>query len=456
MDRRKFLRSSALGLVGVGFSSSLSFSAGSKKPNFVIIFADDMGYGDWNGAGHPTIHTPNLNRMAEEGVFMTQFYSAFSICSPSRAALLTGRYPIRTGVVRVFFPYDKIGLPQREIILPQLLKKKGYATACIGKWHLGHHKKYLPTNRGFDYYYGIPYSNDMDVAKRGDPPIPLMRNTKIIEQPCNQDTITKRYTQEAIKFIEENRDRPFFVYLPHTMPHVPLHASRAFRGKSKRGLYGDVIQEIDWSVGQVLDAIKRLKLEDNTIVIFTSDNGPWTTKNQRGGSAGLFHGAKGSTWEGGVREPCVAWAPGLLPQDVVISEVATTMDLFTTFAKMAGVDIPRDRPIDGKDILPVLQGKKKSPHKVLYYYHRDRLTAIRAGKYKLHFAKTTRAYHWVDCEKYELYDLEVDPSEKYDLAGKHPKIVARLTRMAQDFRDEISRRNENRKLLDVIFKKRKK
>jgi len=458
MKRRDFVQKSILGLTGMGLTTRLfnCDPSSHKPPNFIIIFCDDMGYGDWEYAGHPTIRTPNLNRMANEGVILTQFYSAAAVCSPSRAALLTGRYPIRTGVVHVFFPFHKVGLPLSEITLPQLLKTKGYTTACVGKWHLGHLPEYLPTRRGFDYYFGIPYSNDMDWTKRQpepDPPIPLMRQEEIIEQPCDQDTITKRYTEEAVKFIENNKDQPFFLYLAHTMPHIPLHVSDAFRDTSKRGLYGDVIEEIDWSVGQILDALQRTGIDENTLVVFTSDNGPWSTQKQNGGSAGLLRGAKGSTWEGGVREPFIARFPKMLPAGKIVSEVATTMDLFTTFLTLAGVAPPKDRLIDGKDVLNVLTGTSQSPHETLYYFFNDELTAVRSGKYKLHFKKTVKAYTWADCESPELYNLEIDPSEQYDLAEKQPEIVEQLIRLADDFRKELAERNENQDLIDVFVRK---
>jgi arylsulfatase A-like enzyme len=228
----------------------------TDRPNFIIIFADDMGYGDWGYAGHPTIRTPNLERMAREGVVMTQFYTAVAVCSPSRASLLTGRYFVRTGVHQVLYPFHDTGLPKTELTLATLLKQRDYATACVGKWHLGHHTDHLPTSHGFDTYFGIPYSNDMDDPKRGDPPVPLMRDTKIIEQPCDQTTLTRRYTEESIKFINANKDGPFLLYLAHTMPHVPLFRSEEFADASKRGLYGDVVEEVDWSVGQLLQALK--------------------------------------------------------------------------------------------------------------------------------------------------------------------------------------------------------
>ncbi|MBN2413177.1 sulfatase [candidate division KSB1 bacterium] len=452
--RREFIRKAAFGAAGAIFSG-MNFNCSrltQTLPNIVIIFVDDMGYGDMTRTGHPTIRTPNLDRMASEGVMMTQFYTANPVCSPSRAALLTGRWPIRTGVVKVFFPFHNIGLPKNEITLADLLKTKNYATGCIGKWHLGHKKEYLPNSRGFDYYYGIPYSNDMDNERRGDPPIPVMRNEEIVEQPANQDLLTKNYTREAIQFIERNKDKPFFLYLAHTMPHFPLHVSDNFRDTSKRGLYGDVIEEIDWSVGQILDTLKRLGLEDNTFVVFTSDNGPWKIKKQDGGSAGLLRGYKATTWEGGMREPFIAKFPGRIPANTVTTEIGTTMDLFVTCLNLAGVAPPVDRTIDGHDMLPVLQGKEKSHTEKIFYYYNDKLNAIRVGHYKLHFRKSPGDYSWQDCDPYELYDLLTDPSEKYDLAAEKPEIVKQLSREADEFRAEIERKNENRDLIETLMK----
>ena len=300
----------------------------TRSPNVIVIFTDDMGYGDIGVYGHPSIMTPNLDRMAFEGQKWTSFYSAANVCTPSRAALLTGRYPIRSGMSndkrRVLFPDSERGLPATELTIAEVLKEQGYHTAAIGKWHLGHLPAYLPTNHGFDYYYGIPYSNDMDRVNDVDRVeafwnpkseyfnVPLMRNTEIIERPADQTTITKRYTEEAIQFIEQHKDSSFFVYLAHNLPHVPLFASGDFLGTSERGLYGDVIEEIDWSVGRIMDYLRQEGLDQNTLVVFTSDNGPWVIFNEQGGSAGLLYGAKGTSYEGGVRVPGIFWWPGTM------------------------------------------------------------------------------------------------------------------------------------------------
>ncbi|MBN2000674.1 sulfatase [candidate division KSB1 bacterium] len=422
--------------------------SGKRQPNVVLIFVDDMGYGDMARTGHPTIATPNLDRLADQGVMMTQFYSAAAVCSPSRAALLTGRYPIRTGITRVLFPHHKIGLPPAEKTCATLLKTKNYATACIGKWHLGHLPEFLPTSHGFDYYYGIPYSNDM--YGNSMPPIPLMRNTEIIEQPCDQTTLTKRYTEESVKFIQENKNKPFFLYLAHTMPHIPLARSKEFEDRSKRGFYGDVIEEIDWSVGQIMETLKQAGVEKNTFLVFTSDNGPWSHMKQNGGSSGLLRGAKASTWEGGVREPFIARYPGVLPAGRVCTEVGTTMDLFASILAMADIPVPDDRPVDGKNIIPVLQGTEKSPHEQFFYYWEETLNAIRSGKYKLHFRKNIGGFNHGPCDPYELYDLLVDPSEQYDLAADMPDVVERLTAEAREFDRKIRELRENNETLERI------
>ncbi|MHC4722418.1 MAG: sulfatase family protein, partial [Planctomycetota bacterium] len=296
MNRRNFLKTLCKGTAAAAlanYSTAPLFAADKKKPpNIVVIFADDLGYGDLGSFGHPTISTPNLDRMAAEGMKFSQFYSAAPVCTPSRAALLTGRLPIRNGMCsdrrRVLFPNSAGGLPETEITIASALKTAGYATCCIGKWHLGHLSRFLPTRHGFDYYYGIPYSNDMK-------PCPLMRNEETIEVPADQTTLTRRYTEQALQFIQKNKHKPFFLYFPHTFPHIPLFASRNFKDTSLRGLYGDVVEELDWSVGKILDSLHKNHLAENTLVFFTSDNGPWLIMDLRGGSAGLLRGGKGST-----------------------------------------------------------------------------------------------------------------------------------------------------------------
>jgi arylsulfatase A-like enzyme len=293
----------------------------------------------------------------------------------------------------------------------------------------------------------------MDRERAGEPPIPLMQNEEIIEQPCDQNTITRRYTEEAVRFIQENRDRQFFVYLAHTMPHTPLYVSDSFKDKSKRGLYGDVIEEIDWSVGQVLNTLKELKLDKETLVIFTSDNGPWYSQKQNGGTAGLLRGSKQTTWEGGMRVPFIARYPEVLSEGKVCTQMGSTMDLFTTIITLAGIQIPQDRIIDGEDILPVLQGKIKSCHKAFYYFWNDEIFAVRLGKYKLHFKKSIGKRKYAICDPCELYDLEIDPSEKFDIASEHIDIVKKMTDIKENFQKELRENAENQDILDVLLKK---
>jgi len=430
------------GALAVGRLASGAQAAGEgRPPSFVVIFTDDQGYQDVGCFGSPLIKTPRLDHMAAEGMKFTDFYVAASVCTPSRAALMTGCYAQRVSLPSVLFPRSKVGINADEITIPELLKSRGYATACIGKWHLGHLPSFLPTRHGFDSYYGIPYSNDMR-------PTPLMRNEKTIEEPARQDTLTQRYTQEAIKFITANKDRPFFLYLPHTMPHVPLFVSKQFKGKSKRGLYGDVIEEIDWSTGQILDTIKKLGIDENTCVVFTSDNGPWLSKGKNGGSALPLRDGKFSVYEGGMREPCIMRWPGRIPAGKVCSEMATAMDLLPTFAKLAGAKVPTDRIIDGKDIWPLMAGVKgaKTPHEAFFYLRGYAVRAVRSGDWKLHLGRTRRRKGKPPAKvSVRLYNLRDDVGEKKNVADAHPDIVKRLQELAAKCNEDIGPRGKNRR-----------
>ncbi len=458
MRNRLLLRLLAIALIGIPLLSAAAEPI-SEKPNFIIVFADDLGYGDLGCFGHPTIRTPHLDQMATEGMKLTSFYVAAPVCTPSRAGLLTGRLPVRSGMSgggdkRVLYPGDEGGLPPEEITIAELLQDAGYATACIGKWHLGDKPEYMPNSQGFDYFFGLPYSNDMNIeeghprhASSMDPDadfhwwdVPLMRNGEIIERPADQNTLTRRYAQESVSFIKEHQDQPFFIYLAQTMPHVPLFASDDFRNESSRGRYGDVVEEIDWCVGEIIRTLRETGLAENTLVVFTSDNGPWLRKKFAGGSAGLLRDGKGSTWEGGQREPTIAWWPGRVPAGTVNSGIASTMDLFTTAVHLAGGKVPQDRVIDGMNLSELLFHDKAGPRNLFFYYRGDQLCAIRKGPWKAHF-NTWDGYSKVPPESHNpplLYNLDQDPSEQHDIAADHPDVVKDLIQEAKGHLEAVT------------------
>ena len=426
-----------------------------SKPNFIVIFCDDLGWGDLGCFGNPTIRTKHLDTMAAEGMKFTQFYVGASVCTPSRAALMTGRLPCRSGMCsntkRVLFPDSKGGIPASEVTLAEALKQGGYSTACIGKWHLGHLKPFLPTSNGFDYYFGIPYSNDMDrlaSSPKGreaifDPKpeyynVPLMRNEEIIERPADQTTITRRYTEETIKYIDENKDKPFFIYLAHSMPHIPLFRSPEFVGVSRRGYFGDVIQEIDWSVGQILQKLRDTHLDENTLVVFCSDNGPWLIFGDHGGSAGPLRDGKGSTWDGGMREPTIFWWPKTIPAGEVAADVGSTMDLMATFTSLAGVPTPTENKLDSYDLTPVLKQTGTSKRESLFYYRGYDLMAVRHGPWKLHLYTQTgyggkREAHNPPL----LFNLEHDPGESRNVANDNPEVIEEILAIIKKHQSEM-------------------
>ena len=459
--RRDFLKLAG-GMVAGGLLARFTppgLGAETSRPNIVIIFTDDQGYGDLGCYGHPTIRTPHIDRMAAEGLRFTDFYSTASVCTPSRAALLTGRYPIRSGMCqmagtrRVLFPDSPGGLPRSEVTLAEALKPHGYATAQIGKWHLGIHEGSRPEERGFDVAFGLPYSNDMDrrAGVAGDaryspnPPadgwnVPLIHNGEVIERPADQTTLTKRYTDKSVEFIRANRDKPFFLYLAHSMPHTPLFASEAFHGKSLRGLYGDTIEEIDGSTGQILNTLRDEGLAERTFVFYTSDNGPWLSERQQGGSAGLLRDGKGSTWEGGMRVPGIAWMPGRIPAATVSSEPASTLDVFPTALALAGIDSPEGVEIDGMDMGPLLFSGDALPRRPFFYYRGDTIFACRLGPWKAHFV-TQGAYGPPARQVHEppkLYHLYHDPSEQFDCAADHPDVVAEIVALVEAHRSAVT------------------
>lgn len=431
-----------------------------RRPNVIIIFTDDQGYGDVGCYGAKGFTTPNLDRMAREGIRFTDFYVAQPVCSSSRTALLTGCYPNRVGIVGALNPKDRHGIHDDEMTLGQLCKSKGYATAVFGKWHLGHHPQFLPPRHGFDEYLGLPYSNDMwprhPTEGKKFPELPLIEGTQTIEINPDQTRLTTLYTERAVSFIDKHAGAPFLLYLAHSMPHVPLFVSDKFKGKSERGPYGDVIEEIDWSVGQVLESLKRNKIDENTLVMFTCDNGPWLTYGNHGGTAGPLREGKGTTFEGGVRVPFIARWPGKIPAGSTCREPAMTIDLFPTIAKLIDAELPK-RKIDGLDIWPLLSAEAgaKSPHEALYFYWLKRLDAVRSGRWKLHLAHEyphpervggdARPGKLVDQKiDQSLFDLEADIGETTNVADKHPDVVARLLTYAEAARADLGDTATNR------------
>uniref|UniRef100_Q01N83 Sulfatase n=1 Tax=Solibacter usitatus (strain Ellin6076) TaxID=234267 RepID=Q01N83_SOLUE len=426
LDRRSFIKSAGAAAMAAALRGQ------QRQPNIVVILADDLGYGDLGCYGSP-IATPNIDRLAEEGARFTSFYSASPVCSPSRAALMTGRYPTRVEVPVVLGPGDA-GLPDSEITMAQVLKSAGYRTSCIGKWHIGSTPGYLPTNRGFDEFFGVPYSADIT-------PCPLMRGSSVVAPAVDCSTLTSSFTQEALDFMRRAQDNPFFLYLAHTAPHLPLAASPRFAGQSGLGMYADVVQELDWSTGQVMAALKATGLDSNTLVMFSSDNGPWYQ-----GSQGKLRGRKGETYEGGMREPFLARYPGVIPSGIGCAGLATTMDLLPTLARLAGAQTPSN-PLDGVDIWPVLTGERAEVDRdVFLYFDAVYLQCARLGRWKLHLSRyNTKAWSPLPpggrvnlpLPRPELYDVVSDPQESYDCAASHPAIVAdiraRVERMVQTF-----------------------
>ncbi len=414
----------------------------TEKPNFIVIFCDDLGYGDLGCYGSAKNRTPRIDSLAAQGMKFTDFYSSSPVCTPSRASLMTGCYARRVSMHEdftghwVLIPRSRRGLHPDELTLPEALRSVGYATACIGKWHLGDQPPHLPTAHGFDHYYGIPYSNDMQSRRRGDPPLPLVQGGKVIEAPADQATLTKRYTEQAVAFLAEakKRNKPFFLYLPHTFPHLPLFASKDFHGKSANGRYGDTVEEIDASTGDILDALDRLDLAADTLVLFTSDNG---SNGRNGGSNKPLAGAKGSTMEGGMRVPMLVRWLGRIPARSTCSELATTMDLFPTFAALAGAK-PPERKIDGRDVRSLLfaESGARSPHEAFYYYRRRQLQAIRAGDWKWHLPLDATHPNWTTPKSKgrgrpgKLVNLKTDLAETTDLQADNPEVMAQMKKLA--------------------------
>jgi arylsulfatase A len=429
----------------------------ARTPNVVVIFIDDMGYADIGPFGARAYPTPNLDRLAKEGRTFTDFYVSQAVCSASRASLLTGCYNVRIGILGALGPRSKVGINASEVTLAEICKQKNYATAVYGKWHLGDQRQFLPLQHGFDDYYGLPYSNDMwpyHPTAKNFPDLPLIEKNEIVNPSVTsavQETLTTAYTERAVSFIEKNRERPFFLYVPHAMVHAPLHVSDKFRGKSGAGLYGDVVMEVDWSVGQIVDAIRKNGLEKDTLVLFTSDNGPWLSYGDHAGSAGPLREGKGTMFEGGCRVPAIFWGPGRVPGGTSCREPAMTIDLLPTVAAMIGARLP-DHKIDGRDIGPLITGQEgaRSPHEAYYLYYGRELQAVRSGKWKLHFPHgyatlsgrkggsggTPAKYDGAKIGE-ALYDLEKDPGETTDVKDANPEVAARIRTLADAMRKEL-------------------
>jgi len=435
-----------------------------ERPNIVIILADDLGYGDLSAFGHPTIKTPRIDAMAADGQKWTSFYVQ-PVCSPSRAALLTGRLPVRSGMFgtptgtapKVLRDNAVQGLPADEITIAEMLKTRGYATGVVGKWHLGHLPPFLPMAQGFDFWFGLPFSHDMKMTVPRDRgyqttayyepkpqywDVPLMRNGDVVERPADHRTLTRRYTEEAVRFIDGHRNEPFFLYVAHSLPHIPLARSAEYVGHSAAGIYGDTVEEIDWSTGRIVDALRAAGVERRTLVVFTSDNGPWLPFHTHGGSAGLLRDGKGTTWEGGVRTPAIFWWPGTV-RPAVVSDMASAMDLFVTAAKLAGASMPTDRVIDGIDLSAPLRGTGPSPRRLLFYYWDSELRAVRKGNFKAHFITSgaygegaARAEHNPPL----LFNVAEDPGERFNIAAEHPEVVADLVKEAEAHRKTVEAR----------------
>jgi arylsulfatase A len=473
MPNHATTRRAALGLLGrgaaglalaVGGRASAGRGPARRPPNVVLILTDDQGYGDLGCYGAKDFQTPSLDRMAAEGLRFTSYYVSQAVCSASRASLLTGCYAERVGIQGALGPNDRIGISDGERSIAQVLKPRGYAAAAIGKWHLGRDPRFLPLRHGFDEYFGLPYSNDMwplgydgkpllEGRKSAYPPLPLIEADRVIEtidSLARMDALTTRYTERAVRFIESNRERPFFLYLAHSMPHTPLAVSDKFRGRSRQGPYGDVMMEIDWSAGRIFETLRSLGLDENTLVVFASDNGPWLNFGTSAGTAGRLREGKGTMWEGGARVPCLMRWPGHIPAGRTVDKIVSSIDILPTLAELAGAPLP-PQPIDGLSLAPILAGDEKAaPRDHFFFYYGRELQAVRQGRWKLHFPHVYRSYRGVEPGQngfpgpyaqgktgLELYDLESDIGETTDVAASHPEVVKDLQALAEKARQEL-------------------